>query len=568
MKGKGQGPSHWYVAKYFDGDTTMLPIVDKMLSVLSSSQMLSAFCRDLGASHKIILTDIKKESLSLENSKKINVTKTHISSYHDYVTFTGARKARTLTPSDVLSTYNTRIKGVTTIIEQGDLYFVTEDGPITFSQMVVAVEDEFRQQDIDIVVNSNVTTILNAELAGKNYTDVEGKKAKHLTSEVRTSVQVIKDSLQQWEEYFDKGIFGTKVLKMNLRSLSSNVAVPYVLDGNNYYDERPLTKLGRRAMDPRHVTHKQDIPRALAKKCGSPYQSLTADAFLKNFKDQCAVAFKDIDAFPFSDAWIDLPKFNVNILSGFVPVYVGLETVPFVMIRAETGLWESPARLRKMCNLTRKLYKMVGLLVRLRISPMKLWRKALGVFSTNVKGFYYVVANNNFNVWLKRMEITEYLQSSCMPDEDPEGEFNFENEGEDMDNFLGFQEDCMLEVPLTQDSEEIEEKPLDIVSLINDENTNDNTKIVEEQDSGEEGVDPNTDKRYQEYLKLIQATSKSRDKKVSKAKEKSSKQFKPKDNPKSKKVRPKEDSSDGPPPDDLGGEKGFTEDSGDPNRWE
>jgi len=78
MKGKGQGPSHWYVAKYFDGDTTMLPIVDKMLSVLSSSQMLSAFCRDLGASHKIILTDIKKESLSLENSKKINVTKTHI----------------------------------------------------------------------------------------------------------------------------------------------------------------------------------------------------------------------------------------------------------------------------------------------------------------------------------------------------------------------------------------------------------------------------------------------------------------------------------------------------------
>jgi len=278
-----------------------------------------------------------------------------------------------------------------------------------------------------------------SELAGGSYDVVESKKPEVISCEKITSVAIVVNELKKWNDLVQEGKFGT-ILKPNIGSVSNNVAVTYTVNGVKVSKEFSFSRVLKYFLDPGHRLHHQDVARAMTESLNVPYVSKTPDAYCTEFKVMLANKFEDIDRYAFSDSWADAKDFNIDDLNNFIPVFTGLESVPFVMLRSERQIvWSDSKKFHRCCNLIRKIAKMLGLWIRMGMRPLLFSSLVLPVVSKNPLNPICIALEANFSLWYKKHTIVTYVKPSLLVDTDPDDEFDF-------DSVTKIDEDIMLDL--------------------------------------------------------------------------------------------------------------------------
>lgn len=436
---KGQGVAHWFVARYLGGNEDMLESIQDMFEVLVANNTLVQFATDITKSKISIKRDIGSKDLSGKVVKKIAISKLSTVSLGDYNTYSGMRNDRVVQSNDIVSTYNEVVSTVETILKDGIMTFSVEDGPVVFSSMVKKVEECFEEKNIDVKILANKETIFVSELAGGSYDVVESKKPEVISCEKITSVAIVVNELKKWKDLVQEGKFGT-ILKPNIGSISNNVAVTYTVNGVKVSKEFSFSRVLKYFLDPGHRLHHQDVARAMAESLNVPYVSKTPDAYCTEFKVMLENKFEDINRYAFSDSWADAKDFNIDDLNDFIPVFTGLDSVPFVMLRSERKIvWGDSKKFHRCCNLIRKIAKMLGLWIRMGMRPLLFSSLVLPVVSKNPLNPISIALEANFRLWYDKHRIVTYVKPSLLIDTDPDDEFDF-------DSVTKIDEDIMLDL--------------------------------------------------------------------------------------------------------------------------
>jgi len=433
---KGQGVAHWFVARYLGGDEDMLGTIQDLFEVLVAKKTLVQFASDITKSKIGIQRDIGSKELSGKTTKKLAISKISLVSMGDYHTYSGMRNDRVIQSNDVVSTYDEVVAPVETQIKDGLMSFIVHDEPVIFSSMVKKVEECFEEKSIEVKSLVSKDVIFVSELAGSNYDIVQNKKPEIISCEKITSVSVVVNEMSKWKDLAKEGKF-VNVLKPNIQSVSSNVAIKYTINDVKITKEFSFSKVLRYFLDPGHRLHHQDIAHALALSLGVPYVSKTSETYHTEFKDMLAKKFEGVDRYAFSDAWVDVKDFDIDDLNSFIPVWTGVDSIPFVMIKEDKEIvWGDVKRFHRCCNLVRKMAKMLGLWIRMGMKPSVFSLLVLPIVSKSPLSPIFLSLKANFSLWYEEHRIISYNKPSLLSNTDPDEEFDFEGMGKIDDDIM------------------------------------------------------------------------------------------------------------------------------------
>jgi len=423
-----QGVPHWFVAKYCGGDVRLLsPMTDLLLTMIKQKTLI-AFATDLSACGKLIMEEMSVEGYKQNMSTSVNVSKMVTTSSKTYKDFKGHMNHKRLLSRDMLPTFSTAKRiAIFTVVEGGKMVHTVEDKPVTFSEVVSTVIEDMTKKDYEVEAQTNKHVLLVSELGQISYEEAEHAKVEETSCEQKASVAMVLESMRGWHTLLENKDFAS-VIVSNMITSSSTIRMNLYFGKNKRIQDFAFSKILKYFLDPGHKLHPEDLPKAMLLKLGIVLDDSTS-VQLRNeiFKRLEKLTEK---AYLFADAWLDDIK-DVESLRGYYPVYTGHVGTPFVLLKAEGDVnWVTQEIFRTCLNAVRKLAKLLGLWNRLGLDPKVFCRIAARCLRLEAEKDrpICVSVKGCFELWMSRMVLTEYLETSKVKKED-EGLMSFDMTG-------------------------------------------------------------------------------------------------------------------------------------------
>jgi hypothetical protein len=421
---RGQGPAHWYIAKYFNADLSYLIPFEILLGRLIKAFGWYGFCADLAESSERIRSDLAIIHIYTSEDNKVLIKKIYLESFSDFKTYWYARYYKVIEPNllsnDIAPVFNNQISPLVTMITDGQPAFMTEDLKInTYEEVKDQVVALCTQEGKDLVVKDDPQILLAMDYTGNSYDDIIVLGPENVIIEDKVAMPLLESSLRLWTKKFEDDTFFSDIITPNINYSDPNIVIPYSDISENTLSilSLSLESLVEYSLDLRHITNSQDVPIFLAKRCGILDEYIKSQDLFFDFQVGYNNSFSDVDSFLFSETWIRGKSFEEFKLNSFVPVFVGLENTPFVMIRCniDTG-WEGRISLKFCCSISKKMYKISGLWLRSNQKFKKLRDLIQWEIGNYPFGYLALTLEKSFWCWDFQMEFSQYTRAIVFRD--------------------------------------------------------------------------------------------------------------------------------------------------------